>query len=88
MRIDRRGNTAFRKFPIADELEGNTDLTGNAGPYAPATNEAKDRPSAASDAFVALASDGRGLLTGITAIFAAVGQALKDIKQGSSKTFD
>ena len=88
MRIDRRGNPAFRRFPCADALKGNTDLTGNAGPCDPAKDEAENRPSTASDAFETLGSDGRGILPGIAAIFAAVGQALKDIKQGSAKTFD
>lgn len=88
MRIDRRGNPAFRRFPSAEELEGNLDLTGNTGRAEPAMEQAKDHPSAPSDAFGALENGSGGFLSGVATIFAAVGQALKDIKQGSSKTYD
>jgi hypothetical protein len=88
MRIDRRGNPAFRKFPDAEELKGNVDLTGNAGLGEPAMGAAEDRPCTPSDAFGVLDNKDGGFLSGIANIFAAVGQALKDIKQGNSKTFD
>lgn len=96
MRIDRRGNPAFRKFPVAEELKGNIDLTGNvlpgpASPDCPAGQEgelARDRPSTPFDAFEVLGNGGSGFLKGAANVFAAVRQALKDIKQGNSKTFD
>lgn len=88
MRIDRRGNPAFRRFPDADEIGGNLDLTGDAGMDVPAGHAEKDRASAPSDAFGALENGSGGFLSGIATIFGAVGRALKDIKQGSSKTFD
>lgn len=88
MRIDRRGNPAFRRFPDAKEVRDNLDLTGEAGMSGNSGDAVKDRPSVPSEAFGALENGSGGIMSGIATIFAAVGKALKDIKQGSSKTFD
>lgn len=96
MRIDRRGNPGYRKVPTAEELEGNVDLTGNqkiASVHASSVGgqgERRDGDAAfmPSDAFSDLECESRGFLKDIVSMFTAVGRALKDIKQGSSRTFD
>lgn len=96
MRIDRRGNPGYRKVPTAEELEGNVDLIGNnkfASLHARSARghgERRDGDVAfmPSDAFSDLECENRGFLKNIVSIFTAVGRALKDIRQGSSRTFD
>lgn len=96
MRIDRRGNPGYRKIPTAEELEGNVDLTGNQkivpvhASNVGGHGESRDVgiASTPSKAFSDLECENRGFLKNVTNIFVAVGRALKDIKQGSSRTFD
>ncbi len=96
MRIDRRGNPGYRKIPAFGKLDGNTGETGNrqAG-QAHAESVRSDRgerdhnvPSTPSDAFSDLESGKNGFLNNVANMFAAVGRALKEVKQGNSKTFD
>lgn len=96
MRIDRRGTPGYRKIPADGELAGNVDLTGNRQPEPFHTERIGDHgenqdgnlPSTPSDAFSDLECTDSGFLKNVTDIFMAVGRALKDIKQGSSRTFD
>ncbi|MBE9552699.1 MAG: hypothetical protein IMF05_04455 [Proteobacteria bacterium] len=96
MRIDRRGNPGYRKIPAAGELAGNVDLTGNRQPEPLHAERIGDNgenqdgsfPSTPSDAFSELECTDSGFLKNVTSIFTAVGRALKDIKQGDSRTFD
>lgn len=96
MRIDRRGNPALRKFPEAGEIKENIDLTGIAGTgpevHADIPRHAGEltrvRASVPLDAFNALESGDHNFVGKVARVFAAVGDALRDIKQGSSKTFD
>ena len=96
MRIDRRGNPAYRNFPAFGKLDGDPGETGNQqlGP-ARAESVGEDRgkrddnfPSTPSDAFSNLECEKSGFLNDVANMFAAVGRALKDIKQGNSRTFD
>lgn len=96
MRIDRRGNPGYRKIPTAEELEGNVDLTGNnklaslhvGSADGHGERRGGDDETMPSDAFSDLECENRGFLRNIASMFTAVGRALKDIKQGSSRTFD
>lgn len=96
MRIDRRGNPGYREIPAVGESESNVDLTG-ARQLEPAhvegvgdhgENRGGDLPSTPSGAFGDLNSKDHGFLKKVASVFAAVGRALKEIKQGSSRTFD
>lgn len=96
MRIDRRGNPAYRKIPAFGKLDGDPGETGNQQPRpAHAESVRNDRgkrddniPSTPSDAFSDLECEKSGFLNDVANMFAAVGSALKEIKQGNSKTFD
>ncbi|MDH5556966.1 MAG: hypothetical protein OEZ03_06415 [Alphaproteobacteria bacterium] len=96
MRIDRRGNPGYRKIPTAEELESNVDLTGNRKFVSANASDVSGTgdsrggnvASTPSDAFRDLEYENHGLLKNIASMFIAVGRALKDIKQGSSRTYD
>lgn len=93
MRIDRRGNPASRRLPVAAEVERNVDLTGDGPTRLPESVDigettGKDRPAVPSDAFNKLGSGPGGFLNGLGNVFAAVGLALRDIRQGNSRTYD
>ena len=96
MRIDRRGNPAYRKIPAFGKLDGNPGETEISQPgQARAESVRSDRgerddnvPSTPSDAFSGLKCEKSGFLNDVANMFEAVGRALKDIKQGNSKTFD
>lgn len=96
MRIDRRGNPGYRKIPAFGDTDGNLGEAGIRQPeQTPADGVGSGReqrddklPSAPSDAFSDLESKKIGFFNNIATIFDAVGRALKDIKQGNSKTFD
>ena len=95
MRIDRRGNPGNRKIPAFGDIDGNLDEVKipNAG-HPPDGAEigrkgrVKDVPSNPSDAFSDLDYKERGFFNKFATVITAVGRALKDIKQGNSKTFD
>lgn len=96
MRIDRRGNPGCRKIPTFSEMEGSTALTGNRKSESDRTEskggQGEDSfgsvPSSPSDAFSDLERTEGGLVKNVISILAAVGRALKEIKQGSSRSYD
>ena len=96
MRIDRRGNMGYRSIPAFGDVDGNPSATEVRQPgQAPAESVREDRgkrddnlPSTPSDAFGDLECTDSGFLENVASLLTAVGRALKDIKQGNSKTFD
>lgn len=96
MRIDRRGNMGYRNIPAFGDVDGNPRATEVRQPgEVPAENLREDRgkrydnlPSTPSDAFSDMECTDSGFLKNVANIFTAVRLALKDIKQGNSKTFD
>lgn len=96
MRIDRRGNMGYRKIPAFGDVDGNPGTAEVRQPgQTPAESDREDRgkrndnfPSTPSDAFSDLDHEENGFWKNVANMFAAVGRALKEIKQGSSKTFD
>jgi len=96
MRIDRRGNPGYRKIPISGEMEGDVDLNRNRksepGRLESEAGRGENRvscsPSSPSDAFSDLDRTDGGLVKNFISMLAAVGRALKEIRQGNSKSFD
>lgn len=96
MRIDRRGNPGFRKIPISEETEGDSTLTVNRrsepdrmeSKGGQGENRVGSYPSSPSDAFSDLERTDGGLVKNVISIFEAVGRALKEIRQGSSRPYD
>jgi hypothetical protein len=93
MRIDRRGNPAYRNIPAFGKLDDNPGETGiRQRGQTRAESDRGERddkvPSTPSDAFSDLECEESGFWNNIANMFTAVGRALQDIKQGNSKTFD
>ena len=96
MRIDRRGNMGYRNIPAFGDVDGSPCATEvSQQEQTPAESVRSDRgerdhnvPSTPSDAFSDLECETNGFLNNVANMFAAVGCALKEIKQGNSKTFD
>jgi len=96
MRIDRRGNPGYRKIPISGEMEGIVDPAGNRKSEQDRLDSKGGRdenrvgfsPSSPSDAFSDLECTDGGLVKNFVSMLAAVGRALKEIRQGNSKSFD
>jgi len=96
MRIDRRGHPGYRKIPISGKMEGIIDPGGNRKSEQDRLNSKGDRnenrvgcsPSSPSDAFSDLERTDGGLVKNIVSMLTAVGRALKEIRQGDSKSFD
>jgi len=75
------------------DLEVNVDLTRNAKPHPSGSGDigsvsGREQGPALAEAFSRLDSRQGGLLKSLGSVFAAVGIALRDIRQGNSRTFD
>lgn len=96
MRIDRRGNMGYRNIPAFGDVDGDPRVTEVRQPgeaTAKSVREGRGKldnnlRSTPFDAFSDLGHTDSGFLKNIAKLFAAVGRARKEIKQGNAKTFD